>query len=416
MAGPTRGGEPGRLAGRPRSVRARRLAAPAILAALALLAAACASPTATPGDGSAGSGPEASPSGAAPSMAAPSAEAMADPVAQTLQVLLDDWVAAGNGTGVTAAVVSPAGLWSGAAGVDGAGGPVAPESAMSIADITKTFTAAEVMLLAGRRLVDLDRPISDYLTLPFDPRGATVRQVLGMRAGFPADPLVTEGVWADLGRAWTTDEVLGLVGPNPARMGQLGGTPTYNDVNYYALGALIEELTGGSYASAIRGDLIEPAGLARVWVQDAETPEPPLAVGEASLVLDVVDPNGPYLPSRAVASASGAAGSIAADAASLARWGYLLYGGLLIDPGLVEQMTTTDDGQGLGTFTGDVDGVPIVGHGGDDNAYYGALLVFPESETSVAVLVPNVSGAHVGTGDDAVSLAAQLEAGAAGHG
>ena len=63
-----------------------------------------------------------------------------------------------------------------------------PESAMSTGSITKTFTAAEVLVLADRGLVDLDAPVTDYVELPFDAAGATVRQVLNMTSGFPTDP------------------------------------------------------------------------------------------------------------------------------------------------------------------------------------------------------------------------------------
>jgi D-alanyl-D-alanine carboxypeptidase len=49
---------------------------------------------------------------------------------------------------------------------------------MSTGSITKTFTAAEVLVLADRGLVDLDAPVTDYVELPFDAAGATVRQVL----------------------------------------------------------------------------------------------------------------------------------------------------------------------------------------------------------------------------------------------
>jgi D-alanyl-D-alanine carboxypeptidase len=173
---------------------------------------------------------------------------------------------------------------------------------------------------------------------------------------------------------------------------------------------LIEETTGETFAEVVRRDLVDPAGLARVWVQDAEAPEPPLTVGEASRLLPAVDPAGSYLPSRAVASAIATVGGIAADASSIARWGYLLYGGYVIDPDLVGQMTSGQDGYGLGTeLFGDIDGARIVGHGGNLNSYHSILLVWPDSQVSVAVLVPNIYGQHLGTGTDHFALAVQLQ-------
>ncbi len=347
----------------------------------------------------------------APLMAPPSDDALPAETAEALGGLLEQWVANGNGTGVTAAVVSPAGSWSGVAGVDGAGMPLVAESAMSVGSITKTFTAAEVLLLAGEGTVDLDRPISDYVTLPFDAQGATVRQVLGMRSSFPVDPTdeVFASIGSDLGRSWSVQDVYELISPNPGRAGQRGGVAAYNNLNYIALGDMIEQVTGEPFAAAVRGDLLDPAGLTRVWVQDVEAPEPPVAVGESGRQGNVVDPSGPYLPSRALASAAAGAGGIAADAPSIATWGYLLYGGYVIDPELVGQMTTGPDGYGLGTGMGEIDGARVVGHGGDSYSYHGQLLVWPDDQVSVAVLTPNIPHLHLGTGVDAGALAQELQ-------
>src|SRR4051794_5528002 len=78
---------------------------------------------------------------------------------EALQAVLDQAVASGV-TGVTAAVVSARGFWSGAAGVDGGGHRVVPTSMVAIASVTKTFTAAEVVHLAASGKLDLDAPAS----------------------------------------------------------------------------------------------------------------------------------------------------------------------------------------------------------------------------------------------------------------
>ena len=53
--------------------------------------------------------------------------------------------------------------WSGAAGTDIRGTALRPETSMAAASITKTFVAAEVMLLVKADKVDLDKPISTYV-------------------------------------------------------------------------------------------------------------------------------------------------------------------------------------------------------------------------------------------------------------
>ena len=170
---------------------------PRILATMGLVVAAgvTAACTSSAGSGAPASStaPAASAASALPSRSdpltpPPGAEPLAGATADRLQAVIDDWVAGENNIGITAAVVTEDGTWQGAAGQDGAGVELVPESAMAIASITKTFVAAEVMRLAGQGLVDLDAPVTDYVSVPFDTKGATVRQVLGMRSGFPLDP------------------------------------------------------------------------------------------------------------------------------------------------------------------------------------------------------------------------------------
>jgi D-alanyl-D-alanine carboxypeptidase len=334
----------------------------------------------------------------------PSEQKLPAETVSALQKSLDGYLETQDAPGATAAVVTSEGVWSGAAGVDGVGSPLQPESAFAIASITKTFVAAEVLLLSAREELELDAAISDYVELPFDPRGATVRELLAMESGFPEDPgpqvmRMAGDVAGDLDREWTIDDVLDLVVPR--RQGTRGGEPDYNNLNYYALGALVEEVTGDPLAVALRRDLIEPAGLDRVWVQTAEQPTPPVAVAASRPSGVAVDVDGPYLPSRALASAAGAAGAIAADAPTLARWGYQLYSGAVTGASLVQQMTAPEDDEdwyGLGTELFVQGEEAVVGHTGDFDVYHSLLAVWPASATSVVVLVP--SEAPITTDED----------------
>ena len=324
----------------------------------------------------------------------PGAEPLPGATADRLQAVIDDWVVGENNIGITAAVVTEEGFWQGAAGQDGAGVDLVPESAMAIASITKTFVAAEVMRLAGLGLVDLDAPVTDYVSVPFDTKGATLRQVLGMRSGFPLDPFeaMVESAAEDLDRSWTTADSIALADADGARQNTLGDFD-YNNLNYLVLGQMVEQVTGEPLAASLTRDLIEPAGLERVWVQDAQQPEPPLTVSEEDPDMDTVDNDGPWLPSRSMASSAGPAGGIAADSPSIARWGYLLYGGHVIDSALVEQMTKNEEGgaegwYGLGTGGWVQDGQTFLGHDGDIVTYHGNLVMATADNVSIAVLVP----------------------------
>ncbi|MBK6872917.1 MAG: beta-lactamase family protein [Kineosporiaceae bacterium] len=337
--------------------------------------------------------------GSAPLWAAPGTAALTATQGAALQSALDSWIAQDKLIGATAAVVTPQGVWSGATGVDGAGTRLQPEAAMAIMSVTKSFTAAEVMLLATRGLVNLDAPLTDYVQAPFDTKGATVRQALAMRTGFPdyATAPYVKTIAADLAKDWTPAQMLATLPKDSVRQGTLGGTPYYNSLNYVLLGELIAKVTGQSYAQALRVDLLDPAGLHRTWVQTAETPTGPLTVGKNTPAADTVDPAGPYLPSRSAASFTGAGGGMAGDAADLARWAYLLFGGQVIDSASVKQMVADPQEEpnvgpyALGTMVGDDEGTPTYGHagGGRDWPYTSITLVWAGAQpVCVAVITP----------------------------
>ena len=324
---------------------------------------------------------------------APPERPLPDEVSAGLRAEVDRWIDDRLLPGVTVAVVTPDGTWSGAAGVDGAGTPLRPDSGMALASITKTFTAAEVMLLAERGLVDLDAPASRYVPEPQVANGVTVRQLLAQRALLgQADEAAWDDVDVHLDRHWSPEEA---IAPVPTSTSTPGRAFRYDNANYVVLGQVIAKVTGEDVATVIRRDLATPLGLDRLAYQDAERLAAPLArpgAGEDG----IRPPDGPYLPMRSVASAFGAAAGMAGDAATVARWGYQLYGGLLLRPSSVEQMTDFGDGDGYGLGTFDYsdtqfggNSVEAVGHLGVLEGYRTVLAVFPTRRLSIAVLTPS---------------------------
>jgi D-alanyl-D-alanine carboxypeptidase len=266
---------------------------------------------------------------------------------------------------------------------------------MSIASITKTFAAAEVMRLAAKGEVDLDVPLSTYVRHPLTANGATTRQTLSMLGGLSDPPDAVFGKMlaaqaATPGKLWTARQTLDYLKP---RLSAPGVALVYADTSYLLLGMLIEKVTARTVALAERADLFIPAGLTRVAAQDAERPTPPLAAPPRHLGA----PDG-YLPSRALAHwGADSASGIAADAATVARWGYQLYGARLLPDESVQAMTAQPSdaniapstGYGLGTMvflslSTDV----TVGHGGGDPGYTTLLAVIPARHLAVAVLIP----------------------------
>jgi D-alanyl-D-alanine carboxypeptidase len=300
--------------------------------------------------------------------------------------------------GILAAVVSDRGAWSGAAGTGGDGAPLEPTAMMNIASISKTFAAAEVLHLAAAGKVDLDAPLSRYVAHRLTSSQFTVRQALSMRSGLPdfsdADiSALRRDVLANCRRHWTVQETLAYA---KGQASPPGSQVAYSSPNYLLLGLLIEKVTGRPLAVAYHADLIKPAGLVRIAVQDSDRPTAPLAAPPRRL--HTGPPDG-YLPCRSVASATaGTMGGIAADAPTLARWGYQLYGARAVPSQIAAAMTTppTEDEifseiqYGLGTMvfpTLQLHIKPSVGHTGGNPEDTTMLVVVPESHLSVALLV-----------------------------
>jgi D-alanyl-D-alanine carboxypeptidase len=305
-----------------------------------------------------------------------------------LQAVLDALVATesafpgvrSGAPGVTAAVITPAGTWAGAAGVDGNGGPLRASSRMGIGDLTMTVTAAEALRLAEQGELDLDAAVS--ARLPGGP-DATVREVLGMRSGGRdlTDTQYTAfaaSVAADPGRRWTVADAQALLPPGPA-----APAPTYDALGYAWIGVMIEEVTGLPYDRAVERDLLSAASLT-----DPSSDGPAVAPG----------PDGREADSRATPPAltalTGATGLVS-DASSLARWGWELYGARILRPESVAAMTTQGSSgrvgnrlYGLGTmiFSATIAPQDSFGHLGRVPGYTALLAVAPYAQMSVAVL------------------------------
>jgi D-alanyl-D-alanine carboxypeptidase len=199
---------------------------------------------------------------------------------------------------------------------------------------------------------------------------------------------------ADPGRIWDPTEILETV---PDARSEPGIQFVYEDSNYMLLGLAIEEVTGTSVAAALRSDVVADPRLSALVYQPEERPDGPFALpfggrdGPEALEL-----GGGYLPSAAETSWGNGSGCMASDSASLALFGYLLFGGSLVSEPSLLAMTDFGSGPdydryGLGVFeqTNLAQGfvVQAVGNGGwEEGGYSSILAVLPSEGVSIAVM------------------------------
>ncbi|MFI7586797.1 serine hydrolase domain-containing protein [Spongisporangium articulatum] len=311
--------------------------------------------------------------------------------AKALQAVIDGVVAdsatLNSGVlGVTAAVVSAEGTWAGAAGKDGAGQALRPDTVLALGSITKTAVAAEVVHLAATGRLDLDKPASNYLSSPLLKKKPTVRQLLSMRSGIPEfDGRLLSDARRRPTKVWSAREALGYVPDGDLQ--PPGGAYQYATSNYWLLGLLIEKVTGKAWAAAVGADVLGASSGLALQARDGERPSGRLAAPSPALG---DRPDGEYVPNAGLASIAGAGGAMAGTALATARYGYGLYGGRTLPVKQVRELATAPDdtaGYGLGTGIKDRDGDVSVGHQGDIPTFLNDLEVIPQRKLSVALLM-----------------------------
>ena len=172
---------------------------------------------------------------------------------------------------------------SGGCGERWTGGPVPDAgSVFRIASMTKSFTAAMLLLLRDQGALRLDDHARDYvpelrgLELPAsDCLPISIRQLLTMTAGFPADD-----PWGDRQQGLEPDAFAALLADGGARCAWAPGTRfEYSNLGYAVLGKVVEAVTGMDYEPAIREYVLGPLGLDRTGFTAAEFDATDLARG-----------------------------------------------------------------------------------------------------------------------------------------
>ena len=313
--------------------------------------------------------------------------------AAALQRVLEDAVASGAPDAI-AAVVTPDGTWSGAAGIGGPDGRKAtPTDEFYIASLTKMFTSALVMRLVEDRKMDLDAPLAEYLgDLKVDTNKATVRQALGMLSGLPDYPSnAADAIAMDPGHRWTTEELIDRFFIPPTK--SAGSTYIYGNPGYLLLAIAAEHVTGMSYAKALRKLVLDPVGATRLLDQGAGVVTPkPWAIPTVDHMgsFETTDfGKGGVISCISSVSFSVGGGSMAGDAPSVAAWTWHLFAGDVVGKASLELMLpAAEDMHGLGVERlTDLGASPVVGQTGAKTGYGSILAFFPDARVLVVLFV-----------------------------
>ncbi|GAB3811928.1 serine hydrolase domain-containing protein [Kribbella italica] len=299
-------------------------------------------------------------------------------------------MAATQAPGVAYAVVSARDVvHTGTFGTDGDGKPVTASTPFLWGSVSKPVTATLAMTLAKSGELRLDAPVVSYLpAFRLKEPGAeriTVRQLLNQTSGIPTSLTLTDQF--DPGR-----RPLATI-PDFATISAVsepGAEHHYSSLNYLALSAVIEQVTGKPFADVLRTRLLEPLGMKGAIT----APSDRLPPGHRYVFGQPVAMDSPY---DAAGVGYGYLGGTLQDAIAFAQ-AQLGAAPKVLDSDLLTELhrgeTPAGEGleYGLGwrrwplkNFGVDSD-QPVVWHGGAVAGYQAAIMLLPSQDRAVVVL------------------------------
>jgi CubicO group peptidase (beta-lactamase class C family) len=139
-------------------------------------------------------------------------------------------------------------------------------SEFEIASVTKTFTGVAILqLIEAKKLTLNDNVKKFYPNFPYP--GITVRMLLSHRSGMMNYVYFTDGIWKEKKKPMSNLDVMNLIAQyKPAPYAKPNTRFHYNNSNFMVLAAIIEKVTGGTYAKYVTQNIFKPAGMKNTHV------------------------------------------------------------------------------------------------------------------------------------------------------
>lgn len=338
-----------------------------------------------------------------------------DAVATHLKRAMAEYLAFSGDPGVSVALrLATGAMFVEAAGITDVvvGTPMSTTTSFRVGSNTKPYFSALIMILVDEGLVQLDDPLSMYVTDYPLWQDITIRMLLGMQSGIP-DYLLSEAFMITAvfnpDTLTTPDILLGFVKDQPLLF-QPGTDCVYTNTNYILIGLVIEQVTGQVAEDALQTRLLEPLGLDNTYLDVVDEEKPDLSHGYMDLAIVgflfgltadavalipedwfmkdyVVDAT--YLFPPMFAWTDGGVVTTPEDAMTFMR--ALLTGKIVTPESLAEMQKTSvcpimgmpvDYGMGLSTATGGFG--TRWGHGGLNFGYEANTIYFPDRDVTLS--------------------------------
>lgn len=266
------------------------------------------------------------------------------------------------------------------------GVPVTPQMVFRLGSITKQFTAVAILMLVEAGKIKLSDEVTRYLPdYPTHGQKITVEQLLTHTSGvknYTALP-AWYGLWR---KDMSLEELIALFKDEPLDFNP-GTQWSYSNSGYVLLGAIIEKVSGLSYADFIQQQIFTPLGMSHAAYDRTERVLPGRVAGythgkEGYHNAEYLSMSQPY-----------AAGSLVASVDDLAKWYAALYTDKLVKQRNLQrayQAPTLKNGEstgyGYGFTLANYEGHRVVLHNGGINGFATQMLRLPDDKVYIAIL------------------------------
>lgn len=258
--------------------------------------------------------------------------------------------------------------------------PNSPAAKFRLGSVTKQFTAASILLLQERGKLKVTDPVKKYM--PDAPAAwdkITIFNLLTHSSGIPNFTSFPD--YASQEPFDTTPEKLVARFRDKPLEFQPGEKMSYSNSGYVLLGYLLEKISGESYEKLVQENIFTPLGMKDSGYDSNSAIMSHRASGY------VPGPTGPTNAGYINMTVPLSAGALYSTTEDLLRWEQGLFGGKLLSPSSLQEMTTPFKNEyAFGLQVHIVNGHKVIDHGGGIEGFNTTLAYYPDDKLTVIVL------------------------------
>ncbi len=269
--------------------------------------------------------------------------------------------------------------------------PNTPKTSFNLASVTKQFTAMGIMILSDKGLLDVNDKIGKYIKGIDHGDEITIHQLLTQTSGID-NSIYDQDIFNNVQSGESMVEMIEKLKRERFELGYKPGTSfSYNNMNYWLLGYIIEKVSGLSYEDFICQNIFKTLKMENSGYYHQNMSDKTHAVGYSQFSQP---------PVRADMTNIGiayAAGGLYSSAEDLYKWDQALYTDKLVKKETLDKIFRKyTNGYGYGWYISDEKGGIVAQHDGVINGG-NSLIVRYTNKKRLMVILTNCEGGLPGS-------------------